>query len=739
MKNKWLSIGALFLSGAFAIVLAQIAYSAPQIESPARPLLAWTIAADSGAVFVLDATNSVYRLAPGDLSPQAQSPPLFEAPADAPAHLLTDAYLFVGSEAISQTLVLNRRDFSQVAALGRAGPMALDPGRRLFMISECAVWAYDLANLGQPPLAAIPAPRMCYGHVPLNVVADPAARRLYVLFVDNTSSPPHTRQFYTSYNLDTLADLGEFQRELGTLTRPAIAERAGLMIVTLYGKSGFNELLILDREGQELKRYGPLDGVPATNADGAWIYLLRERGLWVLRGSNLALTSIMPFTETPPQDLALSPDGKTLYLFGNGWLTALSTADLQALGILPVSPFPVAWTYPDEYESFQPRLYPSPEMEKDGVAFVVVGGYAEIYRTTDGGRSWRLLLALTYPDFKYVGGFSLSPDFATDYTLVAHAGGVTPILRSIDGGDTWEVWTPRIAFVSDRNGDREIYTMNQEGEELRRLTDNPAAEENPAWSPAWTRLAFQSDRNGNWDIYSVRADCAPAQPDAAARCDLRQLTDDPGDDMLPAWSPDGRSIAFVSTRDGNPEIYVMARDGGNQRRLTFNPTGDWRPAWMPDSRHLVFTSDRSGNNDIYMLTVPPPDAAPLTAELELTSIVTDPADDRDPAVDGYGRLLFLSDRDGVMKAYTLDLRYSYSQAYPVTDTDQPEGHPCWTSEYYILVAAERDGDSNIYRAIYPDTYTPLAPSPYFDGHPAWGPTWWVPETSASREWLMERR
>ena len=66
-------------------------------------------------------------------------------------------------------------------------------------------------------------------------------------------------------------------------------------------------------------------------------------------------------------------------------------------------------------------------------AFVLVGGYGEMYRTTDHGRTWQFLPALTYPDFKYVQYLSLSPDFAVDHTLTAHPG----MLRSTDGGDTW--------------------------------------------------------------------------------------------------------------------------------------------------------------------------------------------------------------------------------------------------------------------------------------------------------------
>jgi hypothetical protein len=735
------------------------------LPPPAQPLRAWSIAASDGAVFVLDATHTIYQLAPGDLTPLARSSPLFEVGGDAPTYLLAgEIYLFVGSVAVTQTLVLTRSDFSRVDTLNQAGPMALDPGKRLFMVSESALWAYDLADLGRPPVGVTPLPTLgAPSSLALDLAVDPPARRLYVRFYDAFGSPPHNREVYRTYDLDTLAKVGEFNRQLGALSRPAVAEHAGLIVTTFYPKSGFfstSKLTIFDRQGQELKSHTPLDGLPATDADGDWIYLLRRRGLWVLRGSDLSLQSIQPFTATPPADLVLSPDARILYLFGNGWFTALSTAEVQARGIPPVSPFPVAWTYAESILAVKPipavRLYPSPEMDEDGVAFAQVGLYYdewvgethETYRTTDGGRSWRLLPALTYPYSQSFQYLSLSPDFASDHTLVeqsleAWLGNPTQasqLLRSTDGGNTWAEWTSRIAFTSERNGNREIYTMNQEGSDLWRLTDNPAADENPAWSPAWTRVAFQSNRNGNWDIFSVKSTCDPRQPETSGICDLRQLTDNPADDMLPAWSPDGRSIAFVSTRDGNPEIYVMDSDGQNQRRLTFNPTGDWRPAWLPDSQRLVFTSDRGGNNDIYMLTVPPPGAAPLTSEPELTPVVTGPADDRDPAVSGDGKLLFLSDRDGTMRAYTLDLRYYKDSLplYPFADTHQPEAHPCWAGEYAILVAAERNGISNIYRVSYAG-YTPLAPSPYFDRHPACGPVWWVPEASASQEWLQKHR
>src|SRR5438093_272252 len=108
--------------------------------------------------------------------------------------------------------------------------------------------------------------------------------------------------------------------------------------------------------------------------------------------------------------------------------------------------------------------------------------------------------------------------------------------------------------------------------------DAPAA--TPLAAGASGRLAFSAEG----DVYAVDADGTG----------LTRLTTDPADDFDPTWSPDGRQIAFRTTRDGNDEIYVMDADGSHQRNLTNDPADDWSPAWSPDGTRIAYAIFRYG-------------------------------------------------------------------------------------------------------------------------------------------------
>jgi len=102
--------------------------------------------------------------------------------------------------------------------------------------------------------------------------------------------------------------------------------------------------------------------------------------------------------------------------------------------------------------------------------------------------------------------------------------------------------------------------MNADGSNQTRLTDNPAADWGPSWSPDGSRIVFVSNRDENVEIYTMNADGS----------DQIRLTVEPAEDIYPSWSPDGQKIAFGSDRDFDNEVYVMDADGSNPVNLTNN-------------------------------------------------------------------------------------------------------------------------------------------------------------------------
>ena len=178
-------------------------------------------------------------------------------------------------------------------------------------------------------------------------------------------------------------------------------------------------------------------------------------------------------------------------------------------------------------------------------------------------------------------------------------GGNKRRLTNSDFAEWYPSWSPdgeRIAFTSSGAMDTAgwyIYVVDANGKNLRRLT-HPDSGWYPSWSPDSKRIAFVSSRNafGN-EIYVMNADGSNQQ----------RLTETPHDNIQPSWSPDGERIAFVSSRDGNFEIYMMNADGKNQRRLTRTPAHDWHPSWSPDGKRVVFVSHRDGNYEIYTMNV----------------------------------------------------------------------------------------------------------------------------------------
>jgi uncharacterized RDD family membrane protein YckC len=210
---------------------------------------------------------------------------------------------------------------------------------------------------------------------------------------------------------------------------------------------------------------------------------------------------------------------------------------------------------------------------------------------------------------------------------IMHAdGSAMHVLTSNDAADSSPdlFHDDRIVFVSERDGDPEIYAMKADGTEQTRLTTSPGADLCPHWSPDGLRIAFASDRTGVRQIFVMDADggdprqltqrggseCPDWSPDGSrivyssyAEGDpvLRVLdVDGSGDhpltrdgyDRSPAWSPTGDLIAFQRGSDGTEDIYVVDADGSSPHRLTTDPSSDYGPVWAPDGDRILFSSHR---------------------------------------------------------------------------------------------------------------------------------------------------
>jgi len=180
----------------------------------------------------------------------------------------------------------------------------------------------------------------------------------------------------------------------------------------------------------------------------------------------------------------------------------------------------------------------------------------------------------------------------------------------------------------------------------------------PAWTPDGTRLAVSLSRDGGSQIYMVNADGS----------NVRRLAQSAGIDTEPVFSPDGQSIYFTSDRGGSPQIYRMSAGGGEAQRVTFEGTYNVSPRISPDGKMLAYISRNSGKFQV----------ATMNLATRQTTILTDSDKDESPSFAPNGRMLLLATVNGgrgVLAAVSADGSIKQRLTLQAGDVREPAWGP----------------------------------------------------------------
>jgi YD repeat-containing protein len=283
----------------------------------------------------------------------------------------------------------------------------------------------------------------------------------------------------------------------------------------------------------------------------------------------------------------------------------------------------------------------------------------------------------------------------------------------------------KVIFTSNRDGNRQVYSMNIDGSGLIRLTNNSYNDDHPRWSPNGTKILFQSDRDSlppdpenpepaKQDIYVMNADGTGQT----------RLTTDSADDCNAVWSPDGSKIIFQSRRNGlNYQIFVMNPDGSNQANVSNSGAADYQPSWSPSGSKIAFASERDHADapSIYVMNVNGSSQTRLTFSSEL---VKDQEPEWSPDVT---KIAFVSNRDGNKEIYSMNA--DGGNQLRLTTTLENEDSPHWSADgTKIVFRSERERDTydpgqQLWTMNADGTNQSLIASNEFgDSSPSWGTT-----------------
>jgi len=238
------------------------------------------------------------------------------------------------------------------------------------------------------------------------------------------------------------------------------------------------------------------------------------------------------------------------------------------------------------------------------------------------------------------------------------------------------IFTTKIVFCSNRDGNWELYMMDYDGHGQTRLTFNGAEDYMPAWSADGRSIAYTAYERGSANLYLL----FPFDG-------RRELIFSQGTSYAPNFSPDGKWLTFCSTEDNaNSEIYIADSNGKHPRRITFNNAIDTAPTWSPTSREIAFTSDRLGNPQIFIMDRE-------GSNVRRVSFGGSSHHDGPAWAPTGDRIVYVSRVEAVFDMYILDLRSN--QIIKLTEGYARNEFPCWSPDgRHIIFQSNRLGSTN---------------------------------------------
>jgi TolB protein len=275
------------------------------------------------------------------------------------------------------------------------------------------------------------------------------------------------------------------------------------------------------------------------------------------------------------------------------------------------------------------------------------------------------------------------------------------IVRTLTGTDSF--FDQTLVVVGKKTGNKEIYLMDIDGSNARRVTKNGSINLSPAWSPSAEKIAWTSYKRNNPDLYVKNLKSGH----------VRALSTLPGLNIGAAFSPDGARIALTRSRRGDSDIYIVDADTGNTiQRVTTGGGIDISPSFSPDGTQLAFASERSGGSQIFVTTLSTGATRRVSRQGSFNV---------DPVWSPDGTKLAFVGRDPRFDIFVLDM--VTQKTVRITQNMKDNEDPSWSPDgRYLVFSSTRTGRQQIWLSTADGEHqVPVTPSSSGWSQPVWAP------------------